>query len=327
MICKEFYPFSTVEDEEFRKFVHMLCPNYNMPSRKTLSNSLLPSLFNDLILKIKNELAIVKAVCLTSDGWTNINNVSFYALKAHFIDDNTKLKSYLLECSEFEDRHTAQNISNWVNAVARKFDIHFKIVAIVTDNAANMKSAAAILKLRHLPCFAHSLNLIVQHAIGSSIQKTVDEVKQTVMYFKKSSFAQSKLAEMQTNLKKDKLKLKQDVPTRWNSTFDMLQRFFFNKEAVISSLAILGVKSFNLTDKDWDIIKQAIEVLKVFDEVTKEVSSERTVSLSKMGILIRLMAHQMKTYKDKNKGYCLEINLLVDDTERIVGAVWDYLSK
>lgn len=313
VICKEYHPFSIVENKEFQNFIKMLSPNYNLPSRKTLSNSLLPALYNELLDKIKLDLADAKAVCLTSDGWTNINNISFYALTAHFINKDSQMKSYLLECSEFEDRHTAQNISSWIDSVVRKFEIHFKITAIVTDNAANMKAAAAKSNILHIPCFAHSLNLIVQHAINESIEKIVGKVKSIVMHFKKSPFALSKLTSMQTNLKKEKLKLKQDVPTRWNSTFDMLERFNLNKDPIIFSLAILGVKTFNLVDKDWDIIQQAVEILRVFYEVTKEISSEKTVSISKMGILIRLMARNIKSYQKENKNCCEEINTLLEN--------------
>ncbi|CAK1577936.1 unnamed protein product [Parnassius mnemosyne] len=39
MIANGYYPFSIVEDEEFKKFVHMLCPGYTLPTRKTLSQT------------------------------------------------------------------------------------------------------------------------------------------------------------------------------------------------------------------------------------------------------------------------------------------------
>lgn len=239
MLCKEYHPFSLVEDPEFKKFLNMLCPSYVLPSRKTLTNSLLPVLYEEILSNVKEELRDASAVCLTSDGWTNINNISFYALTAHFVDRQGHLKCYLLECSEFSEKHTGDNISSWVTTVLQKFNIDYKITAIVTDNAANMKSAASNLKIRHVSCFAHSLNLVVQNAISRSIKPTVDKVKSVVQYFKKSSFALSKLSDMQKTMGKLLLKLKQDVPTRWNSTFEMLERIFINKEPVVSTLALL----------------------------------------------------------------------------------------
>lgn len=119
MVCKEFHPFSIVEDEEFKKFIKLLCPSYSLPSRKTLSNSLLPSIYSEILNKLTSQLVDSQAVCLTCDGWTNINNISFYALTAHYLDSNTHLKSYLLECSEFSDRHTGLNISQWIDTVLK----------------------------------------------------------------------------------------------------------------------------------------------------------------------------------------------------------------
>jgi len=46
MIVKEYHPFSVVEDEEFRKLIKMLCPTYIIPSRKTVTQSLLPQMFD-----------------------------------------------------------------------------------------------------------------------------------------------------------------------------------------------------------------------------------------------------------------------------------------
>lgn len=47
MICKEFHPFSLVEDVEFQKFVNLLNPEYQLPSRKTVSNSLIPRVYEE----------------------------------------------------------------------------------------------------------------------------------------------------------------------------------------------------------------------------------------------------------------------------------------
>lgn len=53
--------------------------------------------------------------------------------------------------------------------------------------------------------------------------------------------------------------------------------------------------------------------MKVFGEVTKEVSSEKTVSLSKMKILPRLMEWQLYSFKDKSKDCPPEIGSWVDN--------------
>lgn len=58
MIVKEYYPFSIVEDAEFKKLIYMLNPGYALPSRKTLSTSLLPVLYNKVYNEIKLDLEV-----------------------------------------------------------------------------------------------------------------------------------------------------------------------------------------------------------------------------------------------------------------------------
>jgi hypothetical protein len=67
LIAREYHQFSLVEDPEFRRFVQMLCPGYQMCSRKTLTNSLIPILHQTTVLKVKATLGVVTAVCLTAD--------------------------------------------------------------------------------------------------------------------------------------------------------------------------------------------------------------------------------------------------------------------
>lgn len=311
MICKEYHPFSIVDDNEFKKIVEMLNPGYKLPSRKTLTNSLLPIVCSDLLEKVKAMVNNAKALSVTCDGWTNINNVSFYALTAHFFDDHSGLQTCLLECSEFSESHTASNIATWIDQVLKKYSIGYKVCAVVTDNAANIKAAVQELNLRHIPCYAHSLNLIVQSSITASISDVVGKVKLLVQFFKKSSSALAKLTDMQVSLNKEKLKLKQDVSTRWNSTYDMLERVLKNKEPLISTLALLGNTTVgNLSQEEWGIVQHAVQLLEVFNDVTKEISAETNVTLSKTTVLSRLMSKKVKHYLVSNTQLPEKIKLL-----------------
>lgn len=60
-----------------------------------------------------------------------------------------------------------------------------------------------------------------------------------VEYFKRSSNANAKLNQVQEQMGFPVLKLKMDVCTRWNSTWEMIKRLTERKEPIISTLALL----------------------------------------------------------------------------------------
>lgn len=71
------------------------------------------------------------------------------------------------------------------------------------------------------------------------------------------------------------LRLKQDVPTRWNSTYYMLKRITEVKDPLISTMALVNPQQLPLSLEEWEIVKEAYDVLQPFEEVTVELSSER----------------------------------------------------
>lgn len=78
MIAKEFQPFSAVENVKFRKFIKMINPNYAIPSRKTVSKSIIPQLLEKTKQKVKTYLNNAKYIAFTTDGWTSLNQVRRY---------------------------------------------------------------------------------------------------------------------------------------------------------------------------------------------------------------------------------------------------------
>lgn len=82
-----------------------------------------------------------------------------------------------------------------------------------------------------MPCFAHTLNLVPAKIIDEDnvVKGFCAKIKDIVTYFKRSVIAADQL---RLNLN---LKLIQSVDTRWNSTYNMLERFMQLSEKISSS--------------------------------------------------------------------------------------------
>lgn len=74
--------------------------------------------------------------------------------------------------------------------IFKEWQISDKVVCVVTDNAANMIKMVEILKIKHLLCFAHTLNLVVQENLNlESIKAILNRCREIVTYMKRSSTA------------------------------------------------------------------------------------------------------------------------------------------
>lgn len=125
----------------------MLNPSYKLPSRKTISSNLLPLAYNKILEKVKSEISNVTAVSVTTDAWTSLSNDSYLAITVDFlkdIDNDCEMKSFLLDCFQFSERHTAENLAKEIKRVLSEWSLEKNISAVVTDNAANVKAAIRI---------------------------------------------------------------------------------------------------------------------------------------------------------------------------------------
>lgn len=118
------------------------------------------------------------------------------------------------------------------------------------------------------------------------------KIKNIVEFFKESSGALHKLQNIQKQSGFELLKLIQECKTRWNSAFKMMERIVKLKEPVFSTLAITNNSLNCISDDEWEIISSACTFFQVFDDVTTEMSSENTVTISKQNLFyIFLLDH------------------------------------
>ncbi|XP_036346191.1 zinc finger BED domain-containing protein 1-like [Rhagoletis pomonella] len=301
MIAKGHHALRIVEEPEMKRLIQMVshCPNYQLPCRKTVSEKILPQIYEELLAKAKRKVSESTAVCLTTDGWTSRINEHFIAVTAHLIDKNTNLCSILICCKQFSERHTSENLCNFLKEVMTEWQISHKIAAVVSDNAPNIINAVRLGEWKSIGCFAHLLNLIVQHGVAE-ISDVLHKVKAIVEFFNRSPRGLQKLMDVQRQLNLSPLKLKQDVSTRWNATYDMLERILKLKEAVVTTIALLR-SDLIIDQQSWEIIEGALLLLKPFYEVTMEISSEKNVTLSKVIVFNKLIQNFLLKYSCQNE--------------------------
>ena len=89
----------------------------------------------------------------------------------------------------------------------------------------------------NIGCFAHCLNLAAQKALKvDAVSRLLARVRKVVGYFHRSTTAAALLKNKIKLLGLSQLKLIQDVPTRWNSAADMLERYLLLQPAIYATL-------------------------------------------------------------------------------------------
>lgn len=165
-IVKDVQPFSIVDDEGFREYSYALEPSYVLPSRTTVSRSFLPQSYEDAVEKVKALLANeAEFVTLTTDNWTAPGAIGFMSVTAHYISPKWEMKTFLFECVHFPKSHTSENLRNELLRIIKDWGLERKVHTIVSDNAANIVRAIMLTGFNHIPCVAHTINLVVQDAL------------------------------------------------------------------------------------------------------------------------------------------------------------------
>ena len=158
MIAFDFQPFSVVDDRGFRSLLNVLEPRYILPSRRYITDTVLPQIHKGIISKVEAELSLtnVESFSFTTDIWSSeISNDSMISLTAHWITDAFIRKSAVLHVQSFPDSHTGENICAMFDDMFERWKIKKEnIHIIVSDNASNMVKAMKDGGYLNLGCFA-----------------------------------------------------------------------------------------------------------------------------------------------------------------------------
>ncbi|XP_065641182.1 zinc finger BED domain-containing protein 4-like [Hydra vulgaris] len=167
VIAVDIQPFSIVEDIGFQRLLNYICPNYCIPSRKYIKNTVFQNIYDKVRQNIQKEINDASYISFTTDGWASTNRkCSFLSLTAHWLTNKFHQKSAVFRVCQFNVSHTAKNICKAIQSSMNDFFIPAsKVHLVARDNAANMAAAKREAGYNSLPCFLHTLQLVLNDTV------------------------------------------------------------------------------------------------------------------------------------------------------------------
>ncbi|XP_071694326.1 zinc finger BED domain-containing protein RICESLEEPER 2-like [Rutidosis leptorrhynchoides] len=273
-------PFNVVEDDLFVFMIKTANPLFEKVSRVTTKADCI-KVYEHERKRLKALTKTTSTISLTTDCWKSSHQrIEYMVITGHFIDYKWRLHKRVLNFVHVPPPRTGRDIADGIYKCLKDWGIEDKVFSISVDNASYNDRVVETLRknfslsrklpckgrLLHVRCCAHILNICVKDGL-SKIDHVIEEVREAVKYINYSEARTQTFANVAHQLKVHDRKLLIDVPTRWNSTYDMLSLALKFKD-VFPSYAEYELKFQNLpTEQDWENVAKVCEILKVFKEV------------------------------------------------------------
>ena len=257
----------------------------------TFSRKVVPGLYEEARKQVSDSLVEAQTIAITTDGWTSRATESFVTVTAYDIDSSRKLHNRVLQTRPLHESHTGINIAGVLTSAVEEWRLQrpHRLQPVCSDSAANMAVAVEHANMSpHIKCFAHAINIAAQNVLkingSSAVDGAFEASGMVVAYFHKSSTANHQLEEKQALLSLPKHTLMIEVKTRWNSTYDMLERYLEQQPAVMAVLMSAGATRSDLdtlSPTDVTTAEQLIAVLQPIKTVTTVLcdASQSTISM------------------------------------------------
>ncbi|CAL5353396.1 unnamed protein product [Camellia sinensis] len=287
MKIKHNYPFNMAEHEFFEIFCNNLQPMFKLVSRNTVRADVLDAyeIEKAKLYQFLDELS--SKITLTTDIWTSDHqNFAYTCLTAHYVTNDWELKKKILAYRRIDYPHDGDHLFSFIKDLILEWNIDKKLFSMVVDNATSNDVMVRLLKrwlhdqgllhlggqLFHVHCSVHILNLVVQDGlkvIGSLISK----IRESVRYLGRSPYGKQKFEVAVNHVKlHHKKKVPMDIPTRWNSTYSMLEAALDLKTAFHRLGQIDKQYKHNPSEDEWNVANVICGCLKIFFDATSHFS-------------------------------------------------------
>ncbi|MEE6508850.1 hypothetical protein FKM82_023263, partial [Ascaphus truei] len=287
LMCGMALPYSFINSKVFQKFMARADPQYYVPSRSFFSGKAVPQLYEAVCEQVVYELKRSECphVHITTHVWSSDLTMDYLALTAHWaalnsdVPQSSKRKYAVLCIKRFPKDYTdgslqqelIRQINLWLspNALSPGF--------FISSGDFNLVRAIKGAEYAHIPCFAHSMNLLVMDFLQNNrhITNLLGVARKACCHFFHSARARRILNELQyqNNLPKHPLKL--ETTPHWTSTYYMLERLLEQQKAVQEYTGRNKAETADIvvTSSHWNLMASLVDLLQPFEMAIREVNA------------------------------------------------------
>lgn len=313
MLALDLQPSAMVENAGLNRLLEYLQPQYSLPSSSYFTSTAIPDMYErvkDVVLTHLKE-AEGGVVHFTTSIWVSSQTREYLTLSAHWAAYDSSVRpqgqdfhcSALLSVSQINCDHDMHDIpkqleylwDSWITSSGLKKGF------IVTDNNT-VKNTLEDHGHVTMQCFGHTIDLIVSEAIKSQrmVQNLLSIARKICERVHRSAKAKEKLAELQRAHQLPENQLIQDVPSKWRTSFLMLERLVEQKKA-IDELSIECNFREMISCDQWEVMLSVCNALKPFEVAYREMSN-RTATLGQVIPLIHILNRKIDLLFDETVG-------------------------
>ncbi|KAM3587379.1 uncharacterized protein V6R79_003652 [Siganus canaliculatus] len=313
MLALDLQPSAMVENAGLTRLLEYLQPQYSLPPSSYFTSTAIPDMYErvkDVVLTHLKE-AEGGVVHFTTSIWVSSQTREYLTLSAHWATYESSVRpqgqdfhcSALLSVSQIDCDHDMHDIpkqleylwDSWITSSGLKMGF------TVTDNNTIRNSLEEHGHVT-MQCFGHTIDLIVSEAIKSQrmVQNLLSIARKICERVHRSAKAKEKLTELQRTHLLPENQLIQDVPSKWRTSFSMLERLVEQKKA-IDELSIECNFREMISCDQWEVMLSVCNALKPFEVAYREMSN-RTATLGQVIPLIHILNRKIDMLFDETVG-------------------------
>ncbi|KAJ5340261.1 hypothetical protein N7541_009385 [Penicillium brevicompactum] len=306
-------PFRTVEHPEFKEllqYTRLATSELNISSARSLRR-LLDNEVQEQQQSVLSKLPPGSSLSIALDCWTSPFGQAFMAITGYFLDQDWNYCEVLLGFEHIQGSHTGTQLSETVIRIFQEHGVQemvqsqalhntsvFRVPCIVHVIQLSLKDLLGKIKANPKNAEAESewsdertksLQSAPGHASGN-IVATLKKIRELAVFITASPQRREAFRALQTT--EPKLLPIQDVRTRWNSTFLMLERAKKLQRVFNQYCSTHQYVQFQLGQEEWRQVEYLLLVTKPFFHYTKILSKTQDVTVhSVFSIYKELFSH------------------------------------
>jgi hypothetical protein len=124
MIAVDIQSYSVTSDIGYQRLLRKICPNYIIPSRKYLTDTIIPDIFQKVKTKLQTSHDKASNILLTTDIWTaSTNNFAFLSITGHWVSNEYEQHRAILRVLPFSCHRTGVWISEELNNAVEEYKL------------------------------------------------------------------------------------------------------------------------------------------------------------------------------------------------------------